>query len=205
VQTLHVAGYIEQLQAVRAAPTVRQHLACIRMLFDRLVTGQVVPSNPAHTVRGPRHSVRKGSATVMSSEDTTAFLKSIDTSHVVGLRDRALIAAMVFAFARVSAVVGLKVEDYFPLKKRWWLRLHEKGGKVNEMGCHQKLDMVQRRTADAGNRGGDRESFLPRHWPHRLYGERRRHHHCAADGRTRQHQNHAGLRPARRRGEFPRD
>ena len=47
---------------------------------------------------------------------------------------------MVYAFARVSAVVGLKVEDYFPLKKRWWLRLHEKGGKVNEMGCHHKLE-----------------------------------------------------------------
>ncbi len=46
---------------------------------------------------------------------------------------------MVYAFARVSAVVNLKVEDYFPLKERWWLRLHEKGGKVNEMGCHHKL------------------------------------------------------------------
>jgi integrase/recombinase XerD len=72
VQPVHVAGYIEELQAVRKAPTVKQHLACIRMLFDWLVTGQVVPVNPAHAVRGPRHSVRKGSTTVMSSEDTTA-------------------------------------------------------------------------------------------------------------------------------------
>ena len=140
VQPVHVAGYIEQLSAIRKAPTVKQHLACIRMMFDWLVTGQVVPTNPAHAVRGPRHSVMKGSTTVMSSEDTTAFLKSIDTAHVVGLRDRALIAVMVYSFARVSAVVGLKVEDYFPLKKRWWLRLHEKGGKVNEMGCHHKLE-----------------------------------------------------------------
>jgi len=89
---------------------------------------------------GPRHSVIKGATTVMSSQEATAFLSSIDVSHVVGLRDRALIAVMVFAFARVSAVVGLKVEDYFPLKKRWWLRLREKGGKVNEMGCHHKLE-----------------------------------------------------------------
>ena len=72
----------------------------------------------------------------MSSKETTDFLNSIDTSHVVGLRDRAFIAVMAYAFARVSAVVSLKVEDYFPLKKRWWLRLQEKGGKVNEMGCH---------------------------------------------------------------------
>ena len=140
VQPVHVAGYIEELGTLRKAPTVKQHLACIRMLFDWLVVGHVLANNPAHAVRGPRHSVRKGSTTVMSSEDTTAFLKSIDTSHVVGLRDRALIAVMVFAFARVSAVVGLTVEDYFPLKKRWWLRLHEKNGKVNEMGCHHKLE-----------------------------------------------------------------
>ena len=140
VKPIHVAAYIEQLQGTLKAPSVKQHLACIRMLFDWLVTGQIVPSNPAHAVRGPRHSVRKGSTTVMSSQDTTAFLKSIDTSHVVGLRDRAFIAVMVYTFARVSAVAALKVEDYFPLKKRWWLRLQEKGGKVNEMGCHHKLE-----------------------------------------------------------------
>ncbi len=140
VLPVHVAAYIEQLGKVRKAPTVKQHLACIRMLFDWLVTGQVMPSNPAHAVRGPRHSVMKGSTTVMSSAEATAFLKSIDVSHVVGRRDRAFIAVMVYAFARVSAVVNLRVEDYFPLKKRWWLRLQEKGGKVNEMGCHHKLE-----------------------------------------------------------------
>jgi integrase/recombinase XerD len=139
-QPVDVAGYITELSKVRKAPTVKQHLACIRMLFDWLVTGQVIATNPAHAVRGPRHSVIKGSTTVMSSQDASTFLESIDTSHVVGLRDRALIGVMVYAFARVSAVVGLKVEDYFPLKKRWWLRLNEKGGKVNEMGCHHKLE-----------------------------------------------------------------
>ena len=140
VQPVHVAGYIGELGKIRKAPTVKQHLACIRMLFDWLVTGQVVASNPAHAVRGPGHSVIKGATTVMSSQEATEFLKSIDVSQVVGLRDRAFIGVMVYAFARVSAVVGLKVEDYFPLKKRWWLRLHEKGGKVNEMGCHHKLE-----------------------------------------------------------------
>jgi hypothetical protein len=39
-----------------------------------------------------------------------------------------------------TAVVSLKVEDYLPFLKRWWLRLREKGGKVNEMGCHHKLE-----------------------------------------------------------------
>ena len=103
---MHVAAYIEALQAERAAPTVKQHLACIRMLFDWLVTGQVVPANPAHSVRGPRHSVSKGSTPVLSSEETRELLKGMDVSTVVGLRDRAIIAVMTYTFARVSAVVG---------------------------------------------------------------------------------------------------
>ena len=137
---MHVAGYIEQLQGERSAPTVKQHLACLRMLFDWLVTGQILPTNPAHAVRGPRHSVSKGATAVISSAEARELLDSMDTATVVGLRDRALIAVMAFTFARVSAVVGLKVEDYYPQSKRWWLRLREKNGKVNEMPCHHKLE-----------------------------------------------------------------
>jgi integrase len=58
----------------------------------------------------------------------------------VGLRDRAVIAVMTYTFARVGAVMALTVEDYFPQKKRWWLRLHEKSGKLNDMPCHHKLE-----------------------------------------------------------------
>ncbi len=99
-------------------PSVKQYLACIRMLFDWLVTGQVMPSNPAHSVRGPRHSVSKGVTAVLSSEEATALLTGMDTSSVVGLRDRAVIAVMTYTFAGVSAVVALNVEDYFHQKKR---------------------------------------------------------------------------------------
>jgi site-specific recombinase XerD len=136
VQPVHVAAYIEALQAVLAAPTVKQHLACIRMLFDWLVTGQVVPSNPAHSVRGPRYSVSKGSTPVLASDEARELLRGMDVSTAIGLRDRAIIAAMTYTFARVGAVVALKVEDYYPQKKRWWLRLHEKNGKP----CHHNLE-----------------------------------------------------------------
>jgi len=110
------------------------------MLFDWLVTGQVIPINPAHAVRGPRHSVSKGATAVISSVEARELLDSMDRSTVVGLRDRALVATMAFTFARVSAVVSLKVEDYYTQRKRWWLRLREKNGKINQMPCHHKLE-----------------------------------------------------------------
>jgi integrase len=58
-------------------------------------------------------------------------------STIVGLRDRALIALLIYSFiysfARVSAALHMNVEDYYPQGKRWWVRLQEKGGKQHEM------------------------------------------------------------------------
>ena len=130
------------------------------MLFDWLVIGQVMPTNPAHSVRGPRHSVSKGVTPVLSSEDATALLTGMDVSTVVGLRDRAIIAVMTYTFARVGAVVALTVEDYFPQKKRWWLRLHKKNGKLNEMPCHHKLEQYLDAYITAAGIAGDRKGPL---------------------------------------------
>src|SRR6266849_1574031 len=116
------------------------HVAAIRMLFDWLVTGGIVATNPAHAVRGPKHVVKRGKTPVLTSDEARALLDSIDTSTVVGLRDRALISIMTFTFARVGAVVDMRVEDYYPQGKRWWVRLHEKGGKRHEMPAHHTLE-----------------------------------------------------------------
>jgi site-specific recombinase XerD len=82
----------------------------------------------------------KGVTAVLSSEEATTLLKGMDVSSVVGLRDRAIFAVMTYTFARAGAVVALNVEDYYSQKKRWWLRLHEKNGKLNEMPCHHTLE-----------------------------------------------------------------
>jgi site-specific recombinase XerD len=140
IEPLHVAAYVEALGKDFEKPTVKQHLAAIRMLFDWLVTGQVVATNPAHSVRGPKQVVKTGKTTVLTGEQARELLDSIDTSTVVGLRDRALISAMTFAFARVGAAVAMRVEDYYPQGKRWWVRLHEKGGKRHEMPAHHNLE-----------------------------------------------------------------
>lgn len=133
-----VAAYVEQHTA--SPPTVKQHLAAIRMLFDWLVVGHVISVNPALSVRGPKYVVKKGKTPILFKDETRKLLESIDTSSVVGLRDRALIATMVYSFARVGAVVGMRVGDYYKNGKRWWLRLHEKGGKFHEVPAHHKLE-----------------------------------------------------------------
>jgi integrase/recombinase XerD len=140
IEPMVVAAYVEHLTRERAPQTVKQHLAAIRMLFDWLVIGQVVPSNPASSVRGPRYSIKKGMTPVLSAADARKLLDSIETGHVVGLRDRALVGLMVYSFARVSAVVKMRVGDYYPNGKRYWIRLHEKGGKFHEVPLHHTAE-----------------------------------------------------------------
>src|SRR6204780_2393029 len=91
-------------------------------------------------VRGPKHVVKRGKTPVLTTDQARLLLDSIDTSTLVGLRDRALIGVIPYAFARIGAVVAMRVEDYFANGKRWWVRLHEKGGKRHEMPAHHKLE-----------------------------------------------------------------
>jgi site-specific recombinase XerD len=140
VQPLHVATWIELQTRTLAAPSVKQQLAAIRHLFDWLVTGQVVSSNPAASVRGPSHIVRQGKTPVLDAAEARALLDGIDVTTPVGLRDRALIALMVFSFARIGAALAMRVEDVFTQNRRLWVRLREKGGKAHAMPCHHSLE-----------------------------------------------------------------
>jgi site-specific recombinase XerC len=88
VQPVHVAGYIEELTRARSAPTAKQRLSAIRHLFDWLVVGQVMPVNPAASVRGPSHVVKRGKTPVLSPEEARRVLDAIDVSTHAGLRDR---------------------------------------------------------------------------------------------------------------------
>ena len=90
---MHVAAYIEGLREIIAAPSVKLQLAALRMLFNWLVVSQVIPSNPAHAVRGPKHVVRKGKTPVLAAEEA-----------------RVLIGLMVYTFARVGAVTRCELK-----------------------------------------------------------------------------------------------
>jgi integrase/recombinase XerC len=140
VQPLHVAAWVEELGREVSVPTVKQRLAGVRHLFDWLVTGQVMPTNPASSVRGPAHSVRRGKTPVLAPDEARRLLDAIDVNTPAGLRDRALIGLMVYSFARIGAALAMRVQDVFVQNRRLWVRLHEKGGKRHEMPCHHNLE-----------------------------------------------------------------
>ncbi|MDV3351282.1 tyrosine-type recombinase/integrase [Leptothoe sp. LEGE 181152] len=138
INSIVISRYIEL--HLGSALTKNQHLSAIRSLFRWLSIGGVVIDNPAAEVRGVKHRVKVGKTPVFSDEEMVQLLSSIDTSHVVGLRDKALIATMFYSFARIGAVLGMDVKDFFHKGKRTWFRLHEKGGKYHEVPAHHKAE-----------------------------------------------------------------
>jgi site-specific recombinase XerC len=180
VKPPHVAAYIEMLgmpvpegQGL-SKPSVKQHLAALRMLFDWLVVGHVLDVNPAHAVRGPKYSQKKGKTPVLDRDEARALIAAIDTSSLTGLRDRALIGIMIYTFARIDAVLQMDVGDYFSQGRRGWVRLHEKGGKEHEAPCIPKLETYLDEYIAAAGIGNDSDGPLFRTTgrstgtPHRL-------------------------------------
>jgi site-specific recombinase XerD len=173
VKPFHVAAFVKELQGELAPPSVKQHLAALRMLFDWLVTGHIIEVNPAHAVRGPKHVVKKGKTPVLNADEARELIDRIEIKKTVkldgvtsempditGLRDRALIGTMVYTFARVNAVLQMKVRDYFVQGRRGWVRLHEKGGKEHELPCHHNLESYLDKYIAAAGIAGDLDGPL---------------------------------------------
>jgi len=180
IKSYHVSAYLAELtltgkEQPASAPTVKQHLASLRMLFAWLILGQVIDANPAAAVRAPKHVVKKGKTPVLAADQARQLLDSIPLKRgkepkpgqedkrppcLAGLRDRALIAVMVFSFARVSAALGMKVEDYYTEGRRAWFRLHEKGGKRHEVPAHHNAEAYVDAYLEAAGIAGERRTPL---------------------------------------------
>jgi site-specific recombinase XerD len=160
IRPYDISLYIESRQQTHSAPDVKQQLAAIRMLFNWLITGQIVPHNPAAAVRGPKHVVKTGKTPVLDGKEWRKLLDAIPTGTIRDLRDRALIATLTYSFARIGATLKMKVEDLRPKGAGWELRLHEKGGKHHVMPCHHSLAETLRAYTAAAGIDDDRKGFL---------------------------------------------
>ncbi|AMV35114.1 Tyrosine recombinase XerC [Pirellula sp. SH-Sr6A] len=132
-----VASYLDQLNLATA--TKKLHLAGLRHFFDTLVTRHVVILNPAHSVRGDRLQVLEGKTPEITVQQTRQLLQSIDTSTVVGLRDRAILGILKYTIVRRGAVARLRRGDFYDVGDQYCLRFTEKGGKYREIPVRHDL------------------------------------------------------------------
>ena len=133
-----VGEYLQGLDL--AVPTKKLHLAALRRFFDRLVNRHVTVINPAATVKAERYSVVEGKTPEIGADQARTLLKSIEVSNPVGLRDRAVLAVLVYTAARVGAVAKLTVKNLVHDGSQYTLRFSEKGGKSREIPVRHDLE-----------------------------------------------------------------
>lgn len=132
-----VASYLDQLNCATA--TKKLHLAGLRHFFDTLVTRHVIILNPAHSVRGDRLQVLEGKTPEITVQQTRQLFQSIDTSTVVGLRDRAILGILKYTIVRRGAIARLRRGDFYDVGDQYCLRFTEKGGKSREIPVRHDL------------------------------------------------------------------
>lgn len=139
-EPFHVSAYIELLVLTHGPASVRQHLATLRMLGAFLVVRQVLRTNPAADVRGPKHVVTVGKTPVLQGEDVRvlfdSILRAINPDRPSAIWDRAFIGIMAYTFARVPAACRIDIEDYHQVCRRMMIRLKEKGGRSRDIPMH---------------------------------------------------------------------
>lgn len=138
-----VGQYMDGLRKEKTSiATRKQHLAALRHFFDGLVTRHAIILNPALSVRGERYEVVEGKTPEITVTDARALLASIDTSHVVGLRDRAVVSILIYTASRAGAVAALRRGGFYHAGEQWMLHFEEKGGKSREIPVRHDLEQV---------------------------------------------------------------
>ena len=138
-----------------APPSKKQHLAALRHFFDNQQLYHGVVLNPASSVRGPKHVAREGKTPAFDDRQVRTLLDSIDTRHVVGVRDKALLMVLAYTAARAGAVAKLRIGDYYFDGSQWWFHFGEKGGKVHLVPARHDLQLqMDRYLRAAGLAGG---------------------------------------------------
>ncbi|MBX3439365.1 MAG: tyrosine-type recombinase/integrase, partial [Planctomycetaceae bacterium] len=155
----HVGRYLDGLPLAPA--TKKLHLSGLRHFFDELVIRHVIVLNPAASVRGERLQAIEGKTPEITPQQARQLLRSIDTNHVVGLRDRAVIAVMIYTAARVGAVARLRRGDLYDAGDQHCLRFTEKGTKHREIPVrHDVVGFLNAYLAAGGLEFADKPSPL---------------------------------------------
>ena len=157
----HLGQYFVELAKTTSIATRNQHLSALRHFFDGMVTRHAIVLNPALSVRGERYSVMEGKTPEIPIPDARKLLASMDTSHIVGLRDRAILAVLVYTGSRAGAVAKLKRGNFYRAGDQWMLHFEEKGGKSREIPVrHDLQEMISAYIDAAGLREAPKDTPL---------------------------------------------
>lgn len=140
ISPAHVGLYLDRLTI--SITSKKQVLAGLRHFFDGMVTRHAIALNPALSVRTARYSVIEGKTPEITVRQARRLLTSIETSDVVGLRDKCIVAILIYTAARIGAVARLEARDLYDTGNQYTLRFLDKGGKSREIPVRHDLQLL---------------------------------------------------------------
>ncbi len=138
-----------------SAPSKKQHLAALRHFFDNQQLYHGVLLNPASSVRGPKHVAHEGKTPAFDEKQVKRLFASIDTTSLIGLRDKTILMVLAYTAARAGAVAKLRLEDYYSDGIQWWFHFGEKGGKVHLVPARHDLQLQMETYLKTANLAGE--------------------------------------------------
>jgi site-specific recombinase XerD len=154
-----VGSYFDKL--LLSVPSKKLHLAALRTFFDVLVQRHVMVLNPARSVRTERYTAIEGRTPEISVDQARRLLGSISLDSVAGLRDRAVVAVLIYTAARAGAIAKLRLGDFVSDGTQYLLRFAEKGGKARSIPVRHNLELfIRDYLLAAGLEGGPKDAPL---------------------------------------------
>lgn len=146
-----ILAYKENLVTRGLKPaTIAKKLTVLRRLFTFLYEQGVIPINPSAGVKLPKVS-NETTREILSLAECNHFITSIDSSKILGKRDKAVVALLLVNGLRVCEIVRANIGDLVQSDGCWVLRVHGKGGKLADTRIRDDVYTVLRRYLDTRN------------------------------------------------------
>nr|WP_172693402.1 tyrosine-type recombinase/integrase [Pseudomonas fluorescens]AWH58504.1 Putative site-specific recombinase, phage integrase family [Pseudomonas fluorescens] len=138
VTRAHVLAWRAQLESRGlAGATIRRKLAALASLFDHLLENNAVAGgNPVHGVKRPKIETNEGKTPALGDDQAKLLLEAPDTETVKGVRDRAILAVLLYHGLRREEAARLTMGDLLERRGIKHLRVHGKGKKIRFLPLH---------------------------------------------------------------------
>ncbi|MBB3221600.1 tyrosine-type recombinase/integrase [Pseudoduganella umbonata] len=157
----HVLAWRRDLERrALAGSTIRRKLAALSSLFDSLCEAQAVVGNPVDGVRRPRATTTEGVTPALGDDQARALLEAGDPSTLAGLRDRAILATLLYHGLRRAELCALRVADLQRRRGVDNLQVHGKGDKLRYVPLHPEAAAAIAAYLRMAGHGGDRQGAL---------------------------------------------
>ena len=133
----HVLAWRRDLERrALAGTTIRRKLSALSSLFAALCEANVVQGNPVDGVKRPRLGGQQGATPAIGDDQARALLAAPDATTLQGLRDRALLATLLYHGLRRAELCALRPVDLQQRRGVRHLQVHGKGSKIRYVPLH---------------------------------------------------------------------